>query len=113
MTEKLTDELVTAALAEVQGLLDDVDDATRERLIRSALAVYVNAETPLIRDAYRTVLANDIAHARDLSIDRAWALAKKILAAVVPALIAKIPPLAAAAALFLSSLIEEEPIRET
>lgn len=112
MTEKITDELMADALAEVEGLLDDVDDATRERLVRSALAVYVNAETPLVRDAYRTVLANDIAHARDLSIDRAWELAKKILATVVPVLLAKIPPLAAAAALFLSELIKEESPRE-
>lgn len=108
MTAKITDGLVTAALAEVQGLLDDVDPETRERLVRSALAVYVNAETPLIRDAYRTVLENDIAHARDLAKDRAWALAKKILAIIAPVVASKISGIAGAVVVFLSQLVQED-----
>lgn len=112
-----TDDLVSAALAELHGFLDDVDDATKARMIRTALSIFgaraafdaSSPVTPMVLDSLKALLANDIAHAKNLATDAAWRLARKFLAIVAPVVAAKIPVLAGAVLAFLASMIQEEP----
>jgi Asp/Glu/hydantoin racemase len=114
-----TDDLVSAALAELHGFLDDVDDETKARMIRTALYIFearkisdesgVSAFADPSLHVARAILANDVAHAKNLATDAAWRLARKFLAIVAPVVAAKIPVLAGAVLAFLASMIQEEP----
>ena len=108
-----TDDLVSAALSELHGFLDDVDDATKARMIRTAVELFEisdwRGDTKRFLVAHRALLANDIAHAKNLATDAAWRLARKFLAIVAPVVAAKIPVLAGAVLAFLASMIQEEP----